>query len=735
MPHPRYDPDRLYRLMPVVIQERDAAEGHPLRALLRLVAEQAEILQTDVQQLWNNFFIETCERWVIPYIGDLVSNNLLHDASRTLLQDGARDLFPDLVGPDLRPAPLVRLRADVAKTIYYRRRKGTLPMLEELARDVTGWPAHAVEFFRILGLNQHLNHLCLDRPGSPDLRRVEAVDRLNGPFDAISHTVDVRAIQQDEGWYNIKIVGFFLWRLRSYPAENVRARQAGRPWQYYASPLGQPAPLFSRWRREGDEAGLATELHVAGPLRPAAFYEDLQRQETVHLPHPDHSNFYGLFEPFPGSTLVPGPECSLAIIRDGQPVPPAKVRCLDLATWSQPTGEVVGVDVRRGRLAFGDAWTPAQGVEVYYHYGFSADLGGGPYERGRWLVSPHLAALRLTVRENGVPPEAYPTLGAALAEWAAQGRPDTVITIQDNRTYAEPLSIELADHNWLVLEAANTRRPHLLPDGGEIQIVGDHPGAELTLNGLLIEGALQVSGEMGRLRLLHTTLVPGRSLDEEGEPRSPAPSLVVAGTSATGATINARLRVEIAFSITGPLRLPEDAEGLWLLDSIVDGLRGSAIAATDSRDQPGPPATLERVTVFGRAYVKRLPLASEVIFTAPVLATYCQDGCVRFSFVPRDSRTPRRYHCQPDLEVARHPALEPEIVGWLAPSFTSERYGQPGYAQLRLGCPLQIRTGAEDGSEMGAFCHLKQTQREKNLRLRLDEYLPFGLDPGFIYVT
>jgi len=246
---------------------------------------------------------------------------------------------------------------------------------------------------------------------------------------------------------------------------------------------------------------------------------------------------------------------------------------------------------------------------------------------------------------------------------------------------------------------------------------------------------LQVSGEMGRLRLLHTTLVPGRGLDEEGEPRSMAPSLTVAGTSASGATINAGLRVEIAFSITGPLRLPEDAEGLWLLDSIVDGLRGSAIAATDSHDQPGPPTTLERVTVFGRAYVKRLPLASEVIFTAPVLAAFCQDGCVRFSFVPRHSRTPRRYHCQPDLEVARRPDLESEIIGWLAPSFTDERYGQPGYAQLRLGCPLQIRTGAEDGSEMGAFCHLKQPQREKNLLLRLEEYLPFGLDPGLIYVT
>jgi hypothetical protein len=72
---------------------------------------------------------------------------------------------------------------------------------------------------------------------------------------------------------------------------------------------------------------------------------------------------------------------------------------------------------------------------------------------------------------------------------------------------------------------------------------------------------------------------------------------------------------------------------------------------------------------------------------------------------------------------------------WLVPTFQTDRYGRPDFAQLRLTCPIQIRAGAEDGSEMGAFCVLKQPQRESNLRLRLDEYLPVGLEAGLIYVT
>ena len=36
---------------------------------------------------------------------------------------------------------------------------------------------------------------------------------------------------------------------------------------------------------------------------------------------------------------------------------------------------------------------------------------------------------------------------------------------------------------------------------------------------------------------------------------------------------------------------------------------------------------------------------------------------------------------------------------------------------------------------MGVFCTLKQPQREANLRIRLNEYLPVGLEAGIIYVT
>ena len=173
-----------------------------------------------------------------------------------------------------------------------------------------------------------------------------------------------------------------------------------------------------------------------------------------------------------------------------------------------------------------------------------------------------------------------------------------------------------------------------------------------------------------------------------------------------------------------------------------------AISASNDGERPGPQTTLRRATVFGATHVKELSLASEVIFTAPVVAERRQAGCARFSYIPEESRTPRRYRCQPDLALRKRaqelglaseddlPLSEKTLIGArLQPSFTSIHYGDPGYAQLGLSTAEEIRTGAADGSEMGAFSHLKQPQREANLRIRLEEYPPFGLEAGFIYVT
>jgi hypothetical protein len=151
---------------------------------------------------------------------------------------------------------------------------------------------------------------------------------------------------------------------------------------------------------------------------------------------------------------------------------------------------------------------------------------------------------------------------------------------------------------------------------------------------------------------------------------------------------------------------------------------------------------VERSTVLGETTGETL-VASNSIFTGRVVAERRQTGCVRFSYVPRnpvdsalDSHTPRRFRCQPDLALeGLDPGNADRARARVRPSFTSTDLGDPAFGQLAAGCPAELRAGADDGSEMGAFSSLKQPQRETNLVAGLPEYLPVGLAAGLFYVT
>src|SRR3954468_10637360 len=136
MPDDRYAEyyaSKLWKLIPAVYRSLDSepAEPGPLAEIVNRIGAQAAVLRRSIDRLWQDQSIETCDDWVIAYIGDLLATNLVASL-------------------DARGQ-----RLDVAKTIYYRRRKGTVAILEELASDITGWDAKVVEFFRRLGRTRH----------------------------------------------------------------------------------------------------------------------------------------------------------------------------------------------------------------------------------------------------------------------------------------------------------------------------------------------------------------------------------------------------------------------------------------------------------------------------------------------------------------------------------------------------------------------------------------------------
>lgn len=708
--------DRLYNLLPALYRQLDERQGQPLRALMAVLEGEFARLEEDLGAAYDNWFIETCDGWAVPYIADLLDIRDLKERGHIISTQRRR----------------------VANTIGYRRRKGTPAVLEHVIRDVTGWHARSVEYSRHVTCTQHVAHIKPDVGRTVDVRQLQATAGVNGLSDTLAHTVDVDNSAQ--GRHNLDRVGLFFWRLRSYPITRSFACPVG-PGHYAFDPLGRDVPLFHQPQPVTAITQRAQDINLPIRIGRDALAADLQayraQYEAVSRDHrPANSQYYG-------------PDRSLYVERDGHPIPPWAVASMDLGQWSEvahvPDGAVVAVDVELGRIAFADG--KEQGgpgdVVVNYNYGFSSEIGGGPYGRPYWFDEPAPDAHHIHVAKGSD----VGTLQEALGRWneycgrcaSKDKKPIGTITILDNGLYEEEeLLIYLPRGAQLTIVASDGVRPTIRPLNKLVVMPRAAPEEKvpirvamereeetvepvidrlLHLNGLFIYGGIQVnSGDWpveGKLALTirHCTLMPD-GLGVQFKAKDAA-----------------KLRVDIQHSIVGPLRLPGTVAGFAVRDSIIDQRSGHAIAAPEAADDPhppGPPATIERTTIFGRVSVQRLLSVLEVIFTEPVFVGDTTRGRISFSYVPTGSRAPAREFCQPP---------EGAPASGLRPKFTSVRFGDPAYAQLSLDCPPQIRRGGTDGAEMGVFRHLHQPQREINLQHILDEYLPFGQSAAVFYVT
>ena len=126
-----------------------------------------------------------------------------------------------------------------------------------------------------------------------------------------------------------------------------------------------------------------------------------------------------------------------------------------------------------------------------------------------------------------------------------------------------------------------------------------------------------------------------------------------------------------------------------------------------------------------------MELASNTIFLARLArhdswkaALWCsrqQAGCLRFCFLPATAITPRQFQCLPP-DSTQEGAFEPQFV--------MLRYGHPSYGLLSGDTPMAIWTGADNGSQIGVYYFLQETEAVRNVQLRAQEYVPLGLEVG-----
>ncbi|GGK74612.1 hypothetical protein [Mangrovihabitans endophyticus] len=709
----------LAALLPVHVQRRDAETGAALSALLAVVGEQLGLTEDAVAQLYEDWFIETCAPWAVNYIGGLVGYRIAGGYTAAL---AAGDESARLLAARLAP------RRDVADTVSARRRKGTLSVLEDLARSVADWPARAVEFRRTLGITQPVRlygdaAAIVRRAGRTpgrliDVRDGAALDLLGTPFDESTHLAEAPRISapgRRTGRHNPQAVGVFVWRRTAQPVTRAPANCIDSARNLYTfSVLGNDTGLITNPVPE------PVRTHLAGAENlPVAISRRAARDRLPEFYGPGRS-----FTIWAGARNAPP-----------TPVPLSAIVVADLSGWRyRPGPNQVVVDPVLGRIAFGRRALPRRGVWVSYHHAFPDDLGGGEYPR--LPVTPQ-AVPTYRVGDGAD----FERINQAYERWKADQPAEAIIEITDNGAYQEQLEFEVGEGQRLTLRAAEGKRPTLRllnwysnrPDALQLRGVGK--GARMVLDGLLITGrGVSVAGPLAEVDIRHCTLVPGWSLESHCAPTHPAePSLVLEETRAC---------LNITRSILGTIvvvadEVHTDPLDIRITDSILDA------TATDREALTGPEGRLahavlnvERCTVIGRICTHAIRLAENCILDGKVRVARRAVGCIRFCYLPAGSRTPRRFHCEPDtaLRGAGDADERRLILNRVRPRFTARGYGMAGYLQLAQSCPDEIRRGAEDRSEMGVYHHLFQPQREDDLRRRLDEFTPAGAAAGLVFV-
>lgn len=734
-----YFTEKIWEMIPSIYRHEDGIAEAPgvLRALVELIAAQAAVLRRSHDRLWEDQYIAYCSDWAVPYIADLLGTRLV-----SALNKRGR-------------------RVDVAKTVYYRRRKGTLRILEELIGDITGWEGTVKENFLRLartrhGLDPHPAPLAgpfsQTMPGGwPDLRNQRASQLTRGPFCEFHHTPDMRRHNGVNGRYAIPKLAFFLYRLNVYPVEDVTpfSRSKGG---FTFDPSGRDVPLFFNRNRP-----------------PGYNWDQWHSAREWELPAPIGCRLFAFLLAHPGMTGFPA---DIPAVKEGdQTVAMEQITAANLIGWNAALSpKHLAVSPELGRFMF-TGTTPAD-VKVTYHYGSPGPTGAGTYERSCLQNSPPT-----------------PIKGGGSLDAVTD---NCVNQIGDSATYSQIPDRTVTD---MTLQAANLQRPYIRLAKEWRLGTGSNLNSRLILDGLWIGAAppdkgekeynIILTGNYEKVFIRHCTLDPGEetAVDANGK-KIHAVSLVINGYVE---------QLVIDASITGPIQIGKNGllERLIIRDSILQAQGETpaidfVTALSSSRsafkltpanlgylEKAGVPAItltnlesiknrvftvkskfvekvknligaapmktyksallkysslalntlgleLNRVTVLGQLKAHRL-WASDSLITGRVEVTDTQDGCFRFSAAPVDSRLPRAY--------------ESYMFTGHAHYFTSRSFAEPGYGQLSETVPVEIERGAENGAEMGAFNKLLNPVKLDSLKAKAEEYMPFGRVPIFIKKT
>ena len=787
----------LYDRLPEIYRIRDQEQDPPgqLQAYLSLVEEVFGEIHKNIEALYHDLFIETCDDWVIPYIGDLLGVSPLKGETWTL-------------------------RADVADTIALRRRKGTLASIERLTYNLTQWGVHCVELLENLVWNQHLNHQRPDVGGDPPyglpkdgvpnpwgrtvtrftpirggtvtLRDPAMLSLLNTPFDPFAHVADVKPPTWGNIRYNLPNLAIFLWRLEDYRVQAAKPiwqettatgtsdteNEASYLVKFDIHPLGRPVRLFNTYQFEPDrEPPIVTELdETPGPIPIMRLTQDSEAgrpEKYVSV------NIYELT-----NSAMASRDLSEVGLQLHLPTPTESIawpeswtfRGANLCAWEAglpspvKPGELV-IDPLIGRLLFGvDSGAAAESLGenllVTYTYGAVGPAGAHPTSR---FPVPDVWTEESTIIKEvtllaSPPVSLNAALDQALNPLIGTEAGPILIEIKDSQTYVLDMGLirgvleedggpNLQLEHPLLIRAVAGQRPIIQlkqPLRFRSKDVAEAEDLIVRLEGIYLtryesdnpaesfpeSEPLIARAALNKLEIINCTLDPGGYQQLDGNRGKNYTAMRLREPYGfkdfeDENTFDQTPEIVIQRTITGSLRI-DRGYTLSLQDSIIDaGKDAEAEFAVAGTDDPDSPDGL----VGGWGPPTQVN-GITVFGRMRVESIHGRGGIwVHRLEVLNDQRGCIKFSYfseQGDRLPQNHACVEGTEARL---RFVSNIFEQPAYGQLAHTTDFRIRERGPRDDAMGAFSFLLEAHKWRNLQIRYREFMPVGIRPLLIPVT
>lgn len=435
--------DTLYNLLPLIYRQKDVNEGEPFRALMAVLESAHDKVQQDITQLYENWFIETCEEDYIPYIADLV---------------GLNELEKDNLLPEQRRF--------VSNYIAYNRRNGIDATLHNVIHDVTGFYCFVVA--------ENQNTLSIWTTRNPNLNTKSFSCNTSStltdatPFETNGKTLDIKkathaTLQSDYGNIHPRTVSLYLWQKTAIPytkavptpSDSNAQRCFISPLQHVMPVCNQPIDLMS----PDDTPNIMnypTQLNRANASlfmnggtnypSPLTFYE--RDKDTHHL------------------RMLPNSAIMITDLSDWQPINDISIRLL--------------CDPELGRILLQDK-TLVGNIFISYSTMSHSYLGAHAMYRRHFIQDNGLQYIN-----DELPQEAL------LINTLKKCSPDihTILVSGNNQLiFSAPVTIDLAGNN-LTLLAENYSRPII--EGDLIIKNSGNKAATFSIVGFLIKGNIHI---------------------------------------------------------------------------------------------------------------------------------------------------------------------------------------------------------------------------------------------------